>query len=81
MKLVTTDVCFSSKRNPTSLLEYKECLEKYSSNFQKEVSLETDSPIFLDTKVLLRYYSISFTAREKLFEFINLHKNRIMLIK
>lgn len=79
MKLINKDNSFLSKRNIYSITQYKECLEKYSKNFEEEISLATTSPIFLDTNVLLRYYSISFTAREKLFEFIDSNKSRIIL--
>lgn len=79
MKLITKDICYLAKRNVFSLLEYKECLEKFSSNFETEVSLENKTPIFLDTNILLRYYSISFTAREKLLAFIKENSFRIIL--
>jgi hypothetical protein len=79
MKVITKDINFLSKRNNSSLSKYKECLDKYSKNFEKELTLKTKTPIFLDTNVLLRYYSISFTAREKLFDFVKENSKRIIL--
>jgi len=54
-------------------------MDKYSAKFDEEVSLKTKTVIFLDTNVLLRYYSISFTAREKLFDFLVKNKKRIIV--
>lgn len=79
MQIITDELNYFIKRNNSSILKYSECLKKYSSNFTKEISLKTDSSIFLDTNVLLRYYSISFTAREKLYEFIKNNKERMIL--
>jgi hypothetical protein len=79
MKSITKDINYLSKKNISSLADYKKCLDKFSKNFDNEVALKTDTPIFLDTNVLLRYYSISFTAREKLLEFIKANKKRIIL--
>lgn len=79
MKPITKDNNYFSKRNISSISDYKQCLERFSSNFENEVSLNTKTLIFLDTNVLLRYYSISFTAREKLFDFIKTNSKRIVL--
>lgn len=77
--LITKGNTFISKRNSVSILEYKNCLEKYGTNFNSEISLQTGSPIFIDTNVFLRYYSISFAARSKLFDFINKYSDRIII--
>ncbi len=79
MDIITSDISYLNKRNHSSILEYEKCLEKFSSNFEKESQLESTTPIFIDTNVLLRYYSISFTAREKLFLFIKSNKSKIIL--
>lgn len=76
---LTEDKSFFAKREFSSISKYKECLENFSKNFDKEVSLKTETVIFLDTNVLLRYYSISFKARTKLFEFLSKNKNRIII--
>lgn len=77
--MMTEEINFVSKLNNCDIKTYKECLDKYTNNFEKVLKLETDFPIFLDTNVLLRYYSISFTAREKLFDFIDKNKHRIII--
>ena len=79
MLQITKELSYFSKQNLSSLAKYSECLATYSKNFDNEISLKTKSPIFLDTNVLLRYYSISFTAREKLYDFIHTNKARIIL--
>jgi len=78
-KLITDSKCFLNSYTVSSISKYKECLDKFSQNFDKEVSLKTDTPIILDTNVLLRYYSISFIARTKLFRFLKDNKSRIYL--
>lgn len=77
--IITEDVGFYAKMKQSSISGYKECIDKFSKNFEKEVSLKTKTKIFLDTNVLLRYYSISFTARAKLFNFLKDNKDRIVL--
>lgn len=79
MDIIKSDINFLNKRNQSSIFEYEKCLEKFSSNFEKESQLESNTPIFVDTNVLLRYYSISFTAREKLYLFIKSNKSKIIL--
>jgi predicted nucleic acid-binding protein len=78
-KTITEENSFFAKRTSSSISQYKECIDKYSAEIEKEVSLKTKTLIFLDTNVLLRYYSISFTAREKLFEFLVTNKKRIVV--
>lgn len=77
--LIKKETTFCSKKNECSILEYKNCLDKYAGNFVKEIALETKSIIFLDTNILLRYYSISFTARQKLFDFVKQYSSRIVI--
>lgn len=79
MSKIDNNCNFFAKKNNSSINKYTECLSKYSENFNREISLDTTTPIFLDTNVLLRYYSISFAAREKLYKFIEENKNRIVL--
>ena len=79
MDIINKETSFYAKKSLYSIEKYSECLEKYSKNFDKEVSLKSKSLIFLDTNVLLRYYSISFTAREKLFNFIKNNSKRIII--
>jgi hypothetical protein len=77
--IITKENTFASKKNISSISEYKNCLEKFADNFSREISLDTKSVIFLDTNVILRYYSISFTARHKLFDFIKKYSDRIVI--
>ncbi|MFD2519211.1 PIN-like domain-containing protein [Salinimicrobium flavum] len=70
---------YLEKMEINSITNYLECLDLYSANIKDEISFNTNTPIFLDTNILLRYYSISFTAREKLYEFIEENKQRIVL--
>lgn len=79
MGIINKETSFYAKKSLQSIAKYSECLEKYSKNFAQEISLTSKSQIFLDTNVLLRYYSISFTAREKLFSFIKENSNRIII--
>ncbi|CAM4281113.1 PIN-like domain-containing protein [Flavobacterium terrigena] len=79
MKNITKENSYLAKQNITSIADYTECLQKLSTNFEEEMALKTATPIFLDTNVLLRYYSISFTAREKLLDFIKSNSSRIVL--
>lgn len=79
MEVINDSLNYFTKRKNSSISKYSECIKKYSENFEKEILLETKSAIFLDTNVLLRYYSISFTAREKLYDFIDKNKERIIL--
>jgi hypothetical protein len=81
MKVITNDISYNAKKEISSISQYKACIEKYSKNFESESLLKTQTPIFLDTNVLLRYYSISFTAREKLYTFIKKNAKRMILTK
>ena len=70
---------FIIKSGQYDLKSYNECTTKYVSDFENAISLKGDLPIFLDANVILRYYSISFNAREKLFEFLKSNIDRIYL--
>lgn len=76
---ITEENNYFSKRINSSIPKYKECLDLFSKNFEKEASLKTGTIIFVDTNVLLRYYSISFTAREKLLKFLTDNKERLVI--
>jgi len=73
------DLSFASKKDKSHIIQFKESLKHYSDNFASAVSLGNDIPIFLDTSVLLRTYSISFKAREKLKEFFEQNHTRIFI--
>ncbi|MFD1770866.1 PIN-like domain-containing protein [Sphingobacterium suaedae] len=70
---------FYLKKEKYDVLTYNTCAKKYVSGFQNAIELKGKYPIFLDTNVLLRYYSISFTARKKLFDFLMNVSKRIFI--
>jgi predicted nucleic acid-binding protein len=77
--ILESKVTFNSKRFKQTLNSHKEVLDKYFAGFEQAASLDGDIPIFLDTNVLLRIYSTSFKAREKLKGFLEENKDRIVL--
>lgn len=79
MNISTSEINYYNRRTQNSIDKYTECLERYSSLFEDAISLKSELPIFLDTNILIRYYNISFTAREKLLDFIKSNKERIIL--
>ncbi|MFW0739881.1 PIN-like domain-containing protein [Flavobacterium sp. T12S277] len=56
-------------------------LRKYANNFDSCSKLEGELPILLDTNILLGYYGMSQTEKEKLVEFLDKLKDRIFLTK
>lgn len=70
---------FLNKRGKSTLKSHGEILKTYKNNIEKAINLDDDFPIFFDTNVLLRTYSISFKAREKLIDFYNKRKKDIYI--
>lgn len=56
-------------------------LRKFADNFDACSKLEGNLPILLDTNILLGYYGMSQTEKEKLLEFLEKLKDRIILTK
>tara|TARA_R110000850_G_scaffold155641_1_gene279879 strand:+ start:244 stop:1719 length:1476 start_codon:yes stop_codon:yes gene_type:complete len=56
-------------------------LRKYASNFEECSKLEGELPIILDTNILLGYYGMSQQEKDKLIEFLDKFKDRIILTK
>lgn len=56
-------------------------LRKYAESFDACSKLEGELPILLDTNILLGYYGMSQTEKNKLIEFIDKLKDRIFLTK
>ncbi len=77
--IVNKDFCFVSKE--TSILQSQKALKSFSDDLNCASTLEGDTPIFLDTNVLLDYYKISFSEREQLQKFFEANKERIYLTK
>lgn len=71
--------CFLSTE--VSILNSQKALKLYSEGLETAENLEDDSPIFLDTNVLLDYYRISFSEREQLQKFFEINKDRIYITK
>lgn len=65
--------------NKTNINTHKLVLKKYKDKLQNTLDLKGDTPIFLDTNVLLKSYSISFEARETLLKFYKEYKTSIYL--
>ncbi|MBD8082034.1 PIN-like domain-containing protein [Chryseobacterium caseinilyticum] len=57
---------FKSPEISIDLKTYKKAIEHYYNNFNDALEMNNDIPIFLDTNILLRFYSISFKQRELL---------------
>lgn len=70
---------FGAKRFKQTIKSHKEVLDKYYAGFEEASKLGGDLKIFLDTNVILRIYSTSFKAREKLLKFFKDYKDRIVL--
>lgn len=77
--IVTQDFCFIAKN--VSISDSQKALKSYSDGLEIASKLDGDSPIFLDTNVLLDYYKISFSEREQLEKFFDINKDRIYLTK
>ncbi len=56
-------------------------LRKFAENFVAHSKLEGNLPILLDTNILLGYYGMSQKEKEKLLEFLEKFKERIILTK
>jgi len=74
-----TENNFLSKSGQYDLTSYNHCTKKYVEGFESAINLVSPLPIFLDANVILRYYSISFNAREKLYKFLESNIHRIFL--
>lgn len=72
---------FNTVEEKIGLPEYKEAIEYYYENFEDAFELKNNIPIFLDTNVLLRFYSISFKQRSLLNKFFTKRKKQIVLSK
>jgi len=70
---------FNSRNRKTNIELHRNSLKEFEKNFDKALKLDNDFPIILDTNVLIRYYKVSFKARERLFKFINDNKDRIFI--
>ena len=74
-----TNLSYIDKKDKTSIQIHEKILALYKENINNIISFKNETPIFLDTNVLLKSYSISFEARESLLKFYNDFKHRIFL--
>ncbi len=65
----------------TDVIGQKTALTYYANNLPSAIHLSEHIPIFLDTNVLLRGYSISPAPRAFLYEFFTERKNQIVVTK
>jgi predicted nucleic acid-binding protein len=79
MEVNIKDISFSNKIEEFSLDSYVDSLNKYRLGLDKALKLTGKIPIFLDTNVLLRYYSISFKSRTALLKFFSKYKEQIVI--
>src|ERR1043165_7781602 len=78
--LINSDFSFSPNGKLTADIANR-ALRKYSEGFETAIKLQGECPIFLDTNILLEYYGMSKSEKEKLTQFINNYKNRIHITK
>lgn len=75
---INADFCFKQDLSP-SIIEIQQALDAYSNKLEDEITLETETPIFLDTNVLLDYYKLSFSERKSLIKYFEENKNRLYI--
>lgn len=76
---ITEGTSFKSTEINVDFKTYKETIEHYYKYFNDAVEVKNDIPIFVDTNILLRYYSISFKQRELLKNFLKKNSHRIYI--
>jgi predicted nucleic acid-binding protein len=75
---VSDTFCFTSNL-PRSIRASVAALENFTRNFENVVSLKGDMPIFLDTNILLSYYGMAASEKEKLIRFFLQNKSKLHL--
>jgi len=73
------DISFGNNVKTLTVSSYIESLSRYRSSVDEAIELKNNIPIFLDTNILLRYYSVSFKSREILLRFFSEHHHRIYI--
>jgi len=79
MALSIDKISFSTKRKELDVKSYAESLKIYLESADEALQLKKDIPIFIDTNILLKYYSISFVSRKTLLDFLKKYKKRIYI--
>jgi hypothetical protein len=75
---INSDFCFDSNRKLTIEISHR-ALKNHHDKFSVAFDLQKPIPIILDTNVLLAYYGMSQSQKEKLIQFLNENKDRIFL--
>lgn len=73
------EVSFLKQRFKQTISTHKEVIDKYKEGFPLANKLDKQFPIFLDTNILLRLYSISFKARAEMKALFEKHAPEIIL--
>ncbi|PAW92037.1 hypothetical protein CKK33_00410 [Mucilaginibacter sp. MD40] len=73
------ETLFLDKQFKQNLTSHYHVLKEYKNSIDDVLKLGGDTPIFLDTSVILGFYEISFIAREKVEQFLDNYKSRIVL--
>lgn len=79
MALSIDKISFATKLKELNISSYAESIKIYLESIENAIELKNDIPIFIDTNILLKYYSISFLSRKTLFDFLKKHKKRIFI--
>ncbi|OOQ60780.1 hypothetical protein BC343_22655 [Mucilaginibacter pedocola] len=75
------ETSFATQQFNQTLSSHTHILKEYKSKIGEASKLVGNTPIFLDTSVILSIYEISFNAREKIKQFLTSHKKRIVLTR
>ncbi|PJJ84641.1 PIN-like domain-containing protein [Mucilaginibacter auburnensis] len=73
------EISFGQHVRYLTIDSYIDSLSKYRTAVDNAIALKTDIPIFLDTNILLRYYSVSFKSREVLLGFFSQNDKRFYI--
>ena len=79
MEIQIKEISFGNKVKELTVTSYVDSLAKYRTGLSNALELKGKIPIFLDTNILLRYYSISFKSRKALLSFFTKHKKQIII--
>lgn len=73
------DISYGNNIKGLLVDSYIESLSKYRAGVDQAIELKSDIPIFLDTNILLRYYSVSFKSRAVLLRFFSENQHRFYI--
>jgi hypothetical protein len=73
------DISYGNNIKSLLVDSYIESLSKYRAGVEEAIELKSGIPIFLDTNILLRYYSVSFKSRAVLLRFFSDNQHRFYI--